>query len=151
MPGRADQSLDPGFGDGVDGGESLHSWMFDHAEERRAELAAIAAAAAFVIGRNIFGPGHGRVGPRTMRSGSWGPEPPYHAPVYVLTHVERDPVEMSGGTTFRLSSVGPEEALRLARQAAGDSDVAIAGGATTINEFLSAGGSTSSVCTSCRW
>ena len=59
--------------------------------------------------------------------------------MYVLTHVEREPVEMAGGTTFHFVTGGPEEALKLARQAAGDSNVAIAGGVTTINQYLSAG------------
>ena len=131
------QSLERPFGDGVEQGETLHSWMFDHADEHRAELAAITAAGAFIMGRNMFGPGRGEWDLDWV--GWWGPEPPYHAPVYVLTHVERDPVEMEGGTTFHFVTSGPDDALALAREAAGDGDVAIAGGATTINQYLAAG------------
>ena len=120
------QSLDRPFGDGVEGGETLHAWMFDHADDHRDELAAITAAGAFVMGRNMFGPGRGAWDPEWV--GWWGPEPPYHAPVYVLTHVEREPLEMEGGTTFHFVTGGPEEALALARAAAGDRNVAIAGG-----------------------
>ena len=111
--------------------------MFDHADEHRAERAAITEAGAFIMGRNMFGPGRGEWDPDWV--GWWGPEPPYHAPVYVLTHVERDPVEMRGGTTFHFVTGGPQEALALARDAAGDRNVAIAGGATTINQYLAAG------------
>jgi dihydrofolate reductase len=131
------QSLEHPFGDGVEAGESLHSWMFDHADEHRAELAAITTAGAFIMGRNMFGPGRGVWDLDWV--GWWGPEPPFHAPVYVLTHVEHDPLEMAGGTTFHFVTGGLEEALKLARHAAGNSNVAIAGGATTINQYLSAG------------
>ena len=131
------QSLERPFGDGVEQGDTLHSWMFDHADEHRAELAAITAAGAFIMGRNMFGPGRGEWDLDWV--GWWGPDPPYHAPVYVLTHVERDPVEMEGGTTFHFVTSGPEDALAFAREAAGDGNVAIAGGATTINQYLAAG------------
>ena len=131
------QSLDHPFGDGVEAGDTLHSWMFEHADDHRAELARITAAGAFIMGRNMFGPGRGAWDLDWV--GWWGPDPPYHAPVYVLSHFERDPLEMTGGTTFHFVSGGPEEALRLAREAAGDDDVAVAGGATTINQYLAAG------------
>ena len=131
------QSLDRPFGDGVGDGEALHAWMFEHAAEHRAELGAITAAGAFVMGRNMFGPGRGAWDPDWV--GWWGGDPPYHAPVYVLTHVERQPVEMDGGTTFHFVTEGPRHALELARAAAGDGDVAIAGGATTINQYLADG------------
>ncbi len=132
------QSLDHPFGDGVDAeGMTLHAWMFDHADDHRDERARITAAGAFIMGRNMFSPGRGAWDPEW--TGWWGPEPPYHAPVYVLTHVEREPVEMEGGTTFHFVTDGPEAALQLARQAAGDSNVAIAGGATTINEYVALG------------
>lgn len=131
------QSLAQPFGDGVASGDTLHSWMFDHAEQHRAELAAITAAGAFIMGRNMFGPGRG---PWDLDwKGWWGAEPPYHAPVFVLTNVAREPLEMEGGTTFHFVTGGPDEALDLARAAAGDKNVAIAGGATTINQFLAAG------------
>ena len=103
------QSLDRPFGDGVEDPETLHSWMFDHADEHRAELAGITTAGAYIMGRNMFGPGRGEWDLDWV--GWWGPEPPYHAPVYVLTHVERDPVEMKGGTTFHFVTGGPQEAL----------------------------------------
>jgi dihydrofolate reductase len=131
------QSLDQPFGDGVGSGDTLHSWMFDHAEGHRAELAAITAAGAFIMGRNMFGPGRGRWDPEWR--GWWGADPPYHAPVFVLTHVAREPLGMEGGTTFHFVTGGPHEALTLARAAAGDDNVAIAGGATTINQCLAAG------------
>ena len=131
------QSLDHPFGDGVDSGDALHSWMFEHADEHRAELDGILDAGAFIMGRNMFSPGRGAWDLDWV--GWWGPEPPYHAPVYVLTHVEREPVEMEGGTTFHFVTGGPEEALKLAREAAGDRNVAIAGGASTINQFLAGG------------
>ena len=98
------QSLDQPFGDGVEGGESLHSWMFDHSDEHRAELAAITAAGAFIMGRNMFGPGRGSWDLDWV--GWWGPDPPYHAPVYVLTHVEREPVEMAAAPRSTSSPVG---------------------------------------------
>jgi dihydrofolate reductase len=131
------QSLERPFGDVVEAGDTLHSWMFDHADDHRAELAGITAAGAFIMGRHMFGPGRGQWDLDWV--GWWGPEPPYHAPVYVLTHVERDPLEMAGGTTFHFVTGGPQEALNAARDAAGDRNVAIAGGTTTINQYLAAG------------
>ncbi len=71
--------------------------------------------------------------------GWWGPEPPFHAPVFVLTHQKREPLEMAGGTTFQFVTGGPLEALDLARRAAGDRTVAIAGGVRTINQYLAIG------------
>jgi dihydrofolate reductase len=130
------QSVDRPFGDGV-GEETLHSWMFDHADDHRAELTAITEAGAFIMGRNMFSPGRGSWD--LDWEGWWGPDPPYHAPVFVLTHHARDPVEMAGGTTFHFVTGGPSRALELAREAAGGGNVAIAGGTTTINEYLAAG------------
>ena len=131
------QSLEQPFGDGVKAGETLHSWMFDHADEHHDELARITAAGAFIMGRNMFGPGRGAWDLDWV--GWWGPEPPYHAPVFVLTHVEREPLEMAGGTTFHFVTGGPQEALRRGHEAAGDSNVSIAGGAATVNQYLAAG------------
>jgi len=71
--------------------------------------------------------------------GWWGDDPPYHAPVFVLTHHAREPVEMEGGTTFHFVTGGIEEALEQARAAAGAADVNVAGGASTVNQFLAAG------------
>ena len=129
------QRADAPFGDGV--GESLHRWMFEAAEENAAEIAALSSAGAFIMGRNMFGPGRGEWD--LDWTGWWGEEPPYHAPVFVLTHHEREPVEMKGGTTFHFVTGGIAEALDRAREAAGDRDVAIAGGAATVNQYLAAG------------
>jgi dihydrofolate reductase len=97
------------FGDGDL--SMLHSWMFDTAEENQPELEAIIDAKAFVMGRNMFGPIRGEwSGDWT---GWWGPEPPYHAPVFVLTHYEREPVVLDGGTTFHFLATGLLDELRL--------------------------------------
>jgi dihydrofolate reductase len=92
---------------------------------------------AFIMGRNMFGADRGDHDPSWR--GWWGEDPPYHAPVYVLTHYEREPLEMQGGTTFHFVTGGIESALDQARAAAGDQDVSIAGGASTVNQYLAAG------------
>jgi len=129
------QSADLPFGEGVDG--RLHTWMFDHAEDNRDEIDGIVNAGAYIMGRNMFGPGRGEWD--LEWKGWWGSEPPYHAPVYVLTHHRREPLEMDGGTTFTFVTDGPESALAQARRTAGDGRVAIAGGAATLNRYLSLG------------
>jgi dihydrofolate reductase len=129
------QSEELPFGEGVD--DRLHVWAFDHAEENQDEIDAITSAGAYIMGRNMFGPGRGEWD--LDWKGWWGPEPPYHAPVFVLTHHHRDPLEMDGGTTFTFVTDGPESALAQATAAAGDGRVAIAGGAATINQYLSLG------------
>ena len=129
------QSADEPFGEGVDG--RLHRWMFEEADAHADEIAAITAAGAYVMGRNMFGPGRGAWD--LDWKGWWGDEPPYHAPVFVLTHHERASVEMEGGTTFHFVTDGSEAALERARAAAGERDVAIAGGATTVNRYLAGG------------
>lgn len=129
------QTAENPFGDGP--GEALHSWMFDTPEENRAELDRITAAGAFIMGRNMFSPGRGEWD--TSWTGWWGANPPYHAPVFVLTHHKREPVEMAGGTTFHFVTDGIESALESARAAAGEQSVAIAGGAATVNQYLAAG------------
>jgi dihydrofolate reductase len=130
-----DQRLDAPFGDGIDG--RLHRWMFDEPEANAAALEAIAAPTAYVMGRNMFGPGRGDWDEQWK--GWWGDDPPYHAPVFVLTHHAREPLAMQGGTTFTFVTDGIESALAQARAAAGDGDVAIAGGAATVNQYLAAG------------
>ena len=129
------QCLERPFGDLDEG--PLHSWMFDHGDDNRAEVEAIVDAGAFVMGRNMFGPGRGAWD--LAWRGWWGEDPPYHAPVFVLTHHEREPLPMEGGTTFHFVTEGLEVALERAREAAGEADVAIAGGASTINAALAAG------------
>jgi len=115
----------------------LHGWMFHHADENRAEIDAVLDAGATIMGRNMFGPVRGEWD-RDWR-GWWGPNPPYHNPVFVLTHYEHDPIEMEGGTTFHFVTDGIEAALARARSAAGDRNISIAGGAGTVNQFLEAG------------
>ncbi|SFP06923.1 MULTISPECIES: dihydrofolate reductase family protein [Actinomadura] len=127
------------FGDdGGDGwGNRLHAWMFDDPEENRAEVEKINAAGAVIMGRNMFGPVRGDWD-RPWK-GWWGDNPPFHAPVFVLTHHPRDPQPMDGGTTYHFVTDGIESALTQAREAAGDGDVSIHGGAATINQYLAAG------------
>ncbi|MBW0105812.1 dihydrofolate reductase family protein [Pseudonocardia sp. KRD291] len=129
-----DQRMDAPFGDGAEG---LTTWMLDEPQAHAAEIGAITAAGAFVMGRNMFGPGRG--GWDLGWTGWWGAEPPYHAPVFVLTHHAREDLPMEGGTTFHFVTGGVDEAVARAREAAGDRDVAIAGGAATVNQCLAAG------------
>ena len=93
---------------------------------------------AFILGRNMFGPVRGPWRDNLWQ-GWWGPNPPYHAPTFVLTHCEREPLVMEGGTTFYFVTAGIEEALRLAKQAAGDKDIKIGGGVSTVRQYLKAG------------
>jgi dihydrofolate reductase len=111
--------------------------MFEAAEDNVEEIAAVTSAGAYIMGRNMFGPGRGAWDEEWK--GWWGEEPPYHAPVFVLTHHSREMLVMEGGTTFTFVTDGTESALAQARSAAGDRDVAIAGGAATINQYLAAG------------
>ena len=129
------QRLAEPFGDGVRG--RLTRWMLEEPEANAAAIAAIDAAGAYVMGRNMFGPGRGAWDEQWK--GWWGEEPPYHAPVFVLTRHPREPLAMQGGTTFTFVTDGIESALAQARKAAGDADVAIAGGAGTVNQYLAAG------------
>jgi dihydrofolate reductase len=134
-----DQTEERPFGDdGGDGtGDKLHAWMFDTPEESLAERDQFAAANAFIMGRNMFGPVRGEWD--RQWNGWWGDNPPFHAPVFVLTHYAREPQPMEGGTTYHFVTDGIESALAQARAAAGDGDVVIGGGATTINQYLAAG------------
>jgi dihydrofolate reductase len=133
-------------------GQELHQWMFgtrffqtmigrdggsegiDQAYAHRA----MDGFGAFILGRNMFAPSRGPWTDKNWK-GWWGPNPPYHAPTFVLTHYARDPIEMEGGTTFIFVTGGVEAALEQARAAAGDLDVKIAGGAETVREYLRAG------------
>jgi dihydrofolate reductase len=135
-----------------DGGERLHDWIVPLAawreshdkqggeanassrivEESRENLG------AGVMGRNMFGPPHGGDWGDEEWKGWWGDDPPYHYPVFILTHYPRDPVEMEGGTTFHFVTDGIESALEQAREAAGGKDIMLWGGAQVINQYLAA-------------
>ncbi len=145
------QSLEIPLGEG---GERLHEWMFETAAWARMqglpagrpetpdsaivdEIASDPNVGAYIMGRNMFGGGHGRWD--ESWKGWWGEDPPYHRPVFVLTHEPRAPVPMQGGTTFFFVTDGAASALRQAQAAAGDRDVHVAGGAQTIQQFLREG------------
>lgn len=134
-----DQTPDNPFGTGAD---ALTAWMFETdrpgREQDKRILAEIhAGTGAHIMGRNMFGPGRGAWD--LDWTGWWGPNPPYHAPVFVLTHHEREPLEMEGGTTFHFVTDGIEAALERAREVAGGKDVEIAGGASAVRQYLAAG------------
>ena len=129
------QSPERPFGDVPAG--ALHRWMFETPEENAAEREAIVSAGAYVMGRNMFSPFRGEWDADWR--GWWGEEPPYHAPVFVLTHHPREPLVMEGGTTFHFVTDGIQAALEQAREAAGERNVHIAGGPTTTNAYLAAG------------
>jgi dihydrofolate reductase len=93
---------------------------------------------AWILGRNMFGPVRGPWPDESWR-GWWGEEPPYHVPVFVLTHYPRAPLEMAGGTTFHFVTGGIHEALERARDAANGRDIRVGGGAATVREYLQAG------------
>ena len=133
------------------GGMRLHDWVFQTASWRRqhgleggdrgvdADVVdeVVQGVGAYIMGRRMFG---GRDGPWDETwTGWWGEDPPYHTPVFVLTHHPREPVSMQGGTTFTFVTDGIESALDQARAAAGDQDVAIAGGASVVQQYLAAG------------
>ena len=92
---------------------------------------------AWIMGRNMFGPIRG-AWPDEAWKGWWGKNPPYHVPVFVLTHHPRKPIEMEGGTTFHFVTEGIEEALERAKAAAGTKDVRLGGGVETIRQYLRA-------------
>src|SRR5882762_505827 len=97
-----------------------------------------AGIGAWILGRNMFGPIRGPW-PDDAWKGWWGDAPPYHYPVFILTHYPRDPVEMEGGTTFHFVTDGIESALEQAREAAGGKDVMLWGGAQVAQQYLAAG------------
>jgi dihydrofolate reductase len=121
------------------GGQNVHRWHFDPVGPAdvpwRDQL--LDRGDAYVMGRNMFGPVRGPW--HGDWRGWWGEEPPYHAPVFVLTHHEREPIEMKGGTTFFFVTDGFDSALRQASEVAGDGVVDIAGGASTVRQALEAG------------
>jgi dihydrofolate reductase len=129
-----DQSLENPLGKGA---ERMHRWMFEQPEANKAEREAIVQAGAYIMGRHMFGPDRGEWD--LDWHGWWGADPPYHAPVFVLGHREREPLEMEGGTTFHFVTDGIEAAMERAKEAAGDRTVSIAGGASTVQQYLRAG------------
>ena len=144
----AGQSIDAPFGHAHG---RLHEWFFAtraframHGEPGGSRGVDDALASqwapgigAEIMGRNKFGP---QRGPWTSEEwkGWWGAEPPFHTPVFVLTHHPRPSIEMAGGTTFHFIDASPAESLQLARQAAGDLDIRLGGGPSTIRQFLMA-------------
>jgi dihydrofolate reductase len=127
------------FGDdGGDGwGDRLHAWFTETPDENRAEIDQLGTYAAVIMGRNMFGPVRGEWD--RQWNGWWGDNPPFHVPVFVLTHHAREPQPMEGGTTYHFVTDGIESALAQARAAAGDGIVSILGGAATINQYLAFG------------
>jgi dihydrofolate reductase len=136
-----------------EGGERLHEWALALESWRRphgleggvtnASSAVVeemvAGGGAFLMGRRMFSGGEGPWEDDPKANGWWGEEPPFHAPVFVLTHHEREPLELQGGTTFTFVTEGIEAAHELARQAAGEKDVVVAGGASLVQQYLAAG------------
>ncbi|HTL41073.1 MAG TPA: dihydrofolate reductase family protein [Pseudolysinimonas sp.] len=122
---------------GIQARDLIHGWVFSDDGDSAAELDAIVDAGAFIMGRNMFGPGRGEWD--LDWTGWWGENPPYHGPVFVLSHHPRQSVTMEGGTTFHFVTDGIESALLQAREAAGDRGISVAGGASTVNQFLAAG------------
>ena len=133
-----DQSREHPLGEG---GMALHEWAFAarDADDPEVEYANLWSknAGAFIMGRNMFGPIRGDWGEEEW-SGWWGDDPPYHTPVFVLTHHAREPVEMEGGTTFHFVTDGIEAALERATAAAAGRDVLLGGGASTARQYLRA-------------
>jgi dihydrofolate reductase len=137
-----------------EGGIELHEWVFKLAAWRQPHEreggegaenpsnavieAAQAGTGAVVMGRNMFGPVRGPWGEEDWR-GWWGDDPPFHVPVFVLTHHQREPLEMEGGTSFHFVTEGIESAIAQAKEAAGDKDVSIGGGAAAIQQAIAAG------------
>jgi dihydrofolate reductase len=137
------------------GGERLHEWVFETRTGRemmgqtggttglddRFVARGFEGIGATIMGRNMFGPIRGTWSTPEGEEwrGWWGPNPPYHHPVFVLTHHPHAPIEMEGGTTFRFVTDGIESALAQATTAAGDDDIRLGGGAATVREYLRAG------------
>ena len=119
------------------GGRRLHGWAFVPGADADFKAGLLARGGAFVMGRNMFGPVRGSWDREW--NGWWGEEPPFNAPVFVLTHHAREPLEMQGGTTFHFVTGGFDAAYAQARETAGDDGVDIAGGASTVRQALIAG------------
>ena len=135
------------------GGGRLHEWAFQLAEFRALHgleggevnestavvKESLAGIGATVMGRNMFGGHPGPWDARNPWNGWWGVNPPFHHPVFVLTHHAREPLDLEGGTTFTFVTAGIEAALDQARQAARGKDVSLAGGAKAAQQYLAAG------------
>ncbi|HEX6389857.1 MAG TPA: dihydrofolate reductase family protein [Solirubrobacteraceae bacterium] len=121
------------------GGLQLHGWHIGDVDPANQPVVDELSdnVGAVIMGRNMFGPVRGEWDREW--NGWWGEDPPYHVPVFVLTHYPRASVEMQGGTTFHFVTDGIESALEQARAAAGDQDVLIGGGASTVRQYLRAG------------
>jgi dihydrofolate reductase len=124
----------------------LAAWRQSHGHEggevnesTRVSEEAVENIGAGVMGRNMFGPVHGGPWDDEQWTGWWGDNPPYHYPVFILTHHPRDPVEMEGGTTYHFVTDGIESALEQARAAADGKDVLLWGGAQVAQQYLAAG------------
>jgi dihydrofolate reductase len=145
-----DQDIDNPLGIG---GTDLHQWLLPTRTFQRALFGkdggttgvdedfasrGFQNVGAWILGRNMFGPIRGPW-PDMSWKGWWGDDPPYHVPVFVLTHHARPPIEMEGNTTFRFIRGGIREALDRAREAAAGKDVRIGGGANTIRQYLREG------------
>ena len=135
------QSFEAPFGHA---GHKLHQWMFATWQDDAPFNVDLAFAkrwdvgfGAEIMGANKFGP-PGWQDDADWR-GWWGEDPPFHTPTYVLTHRPRASMEMEGGTTFHFLDASPEEALAVAKEAAGDLDVRIGGGSSTLRDYLAAG------------
>lgn len=134
-----------------EGGERLHEWALSTAGWREphglgggernqdSDVAdeSVQGVGAYIMGRRMFGGGEGPWDPSW--TGWWGEEPPFHVPVFVLTHHPREPLTLQGGTTFTFVTDGIASALTQAQAAAGDQDVTVAGGAQAIQQYLAAG------------
>ena len=143
-----EQSVDNPLGIG---GMRVHEWIFATASWREAhgsvggertadsdvQRQSIENVGAYIMGRNMFSSGRGAWDPSWR--GWWGDSPPFHAPVFILTHHAREPLTMDGGTTFTFITDGIESALTQARAAAAGRDVMVAGGAQAIQQYLAAG------------
>lgn len=134
-----DQSRDHPLGRG---GEQLHGWHIgpasDHPANRQVMTEMLDGMGATIMGRNMFGPIRGDWADSDW-TGWWGDVPPYHCPVFVLTHYPHEPIELQGGTTFHFVTEGIESAYAQAESAAGDRPISIAGGASCARQALRAG------------
>lgn len=145
-----DQSLEQPLGAGA---EQLHSWLVGTQTFNRMVMGGEGGSSgtddkfaaqsfenigAWIMGRNMFTPSRG-AWPEDQWRGWWGENPPYHSPVFVLSHHAREPLEMEGGNIFHFVTGGIGEALERARKAAGDQDIRLLGGASTIRQYLEAG------------